>query len=214
MNIASRKIYGIVGFIGSGKDTLADCFVSVHNFRRESFASSLKDAVSVVFNWDRELLEGKTAESRKWRETVDTWWSNRLQIPNLTPRWVLQFWGTNVLRNHFHNDIWIASLENKLMSSTENIVISDCRFSNEIAMIKQAGGTIIWIRRGDLPTWYYDALSATNQSPDLTAIQELSRLNIHPSEWEWIGSKPDIIVDNNGTINELHNAVNSLIIRN
>ena len=47
-------IIGICGFIGSGKDTIADYLVNFHEFRRESFASSLKDAVSAVFGWDRD----------------------------------------------------------------------------------------------------------------------------------------------------------------
>ena len=30
----------------------------------------------------------------------------------ITPRWVLQYWGTEVCRNNFHSDIWVASVEN------------------------------------------------------------------------------------------------------
>ena len=60
-------IIGICGFIGSGKDTIADYLVNFHEFKRESFASSLKDAVSAVFGWNREMLEGRTKQSREWR---------------------------------------------------------------------------------------------------------------------------------------------------
>ena len=128
-------IIGVCGFIGSGKDTIADYLVNVHGFRRESFANTLKDAVAAVFGWDRVLLEGRTKEAREWREQVDPWWAERLNIPKLTPRWVLQYWGTEVCRKGFNDDIWIASLENKLRNSKDNIVISDCRFPNEIASI-------------------------------------------------------------------------------
>ena len=83
-------ILGVTGLIGSGKDTIADYLVTEHGFKRISFAASLKDAVAAVFNWDRELLEGTTKQSRQWREQVDTWWADRLQMSNLTPRWVLQ----------------------------------------------------------------------------------------------------------------------------
>ena len=101
-------IIGICGFIGAGKDTAADYLVNFHGFRRDSFAATLKDAVAAVFGWDRELLEGRTKEAREWREQVDPWWSQRLGMPALTPRWVLQYWGTEVGRNAFHTDIWIA----------------------------------------------------------------------------------------------------------
>ncbi len=106
-------IIGVTGFIGSGKDTIADYLTTFHGFKRVSFAASLKDAVSAVFGWDRELLEGSTKSSREWREQKDVWWSERLKM-EITPRWVLQYWGTDVLRNHFHTDIWVASVENKL----------------------------------------------------------------------------------------------------
>jgi hypothetical protein len=131
-------ILGVTGLIGSGKDTVADYLCTFHGFKRVSFAASLKDAVSSVFGWDRELLEGSTKTSREWREQTDIWWSTRLQM-EITPRWVLQYWGTDVLRNHFHTDIWVASVENKLRQSTDNIVITDCRFANEVDAIKQIG---------------------------------------------------------------------------
>ena len=98
-------IIGFVGFIGSGKDTAADYLVNFHGFRRDSFANTLKDAVAAVFGWDRTLLEGRTSESREWRDQIDFWWSNRLG-KQVTPRWVLQYWGTEVLRNHFHDDFF------------------------------------------------------------------------------------------------------------
>ena len=108
------KIIGVCGLIGGGKGTVADILVNNHTFHKYSFADSLKDMVANVFNWPRHLLEGDTKESRDWREQRDEWWSARLGIENLTPRWILQYWGTDVCRVNFHEDIWIASLENKL----------------------------------------------------------------------------------------------------
>ena len=130
----SGIIVSVSGFIGSGKDTIADYLVNSHNFRRESWAGTLKDAVSVVFGWDRVLLEGKTNESRKWREQPDEWWTSRLG-EKITPRGILQQWGTDVCRNHFHDEIWIASLENKLRRTSDDVVISDSRFGNEIECV-------------------------------------------------------------------------------
>lgn len=202
-------IIGICGFIGSGKDTIADYLVNFHEFRRESFASTLKDAVSSVFGWDRTLLEGRTKEAREWREQVDPWWAERLAMPTLTPRWVLQYWGTEVCRKAFHDDIWIASLENKLRNSRDHVVISDCRFPNEIASIKNAGGQIIWVRRGDLPEWYDVAVDANLGSN--VALNELKRQKIHASETAWVGTKFDHIIENDGNITELYTKVASVI---
>ena len=69
--MTQKLIIGICGFQGSGKDTVADYLVNTHDFRRISFAGTLKDAVSAIFGWDRELLEGRTRESREWREQID-----------------------------------------------------------------------------------------------------------------------------------------------
>ena len=204
-------IIGICGFIGSGKDTVADYLVNFHEFRRESFASTLKDAVAAVFGWDRTMLEGRTKEAREWREQVDPWWAERLSMPTLTPRWVLQYWGTEVCRKAFHDDIWIASLENKLRTSRDNVVISDCRFPNEIQSIRDAGGRIVWVQRGDLPDWYDTAINA-NLGHNY-AVQELKMRKIHTSETAWVGTDFDIVIDNNGTINELY-AQSSELIKN
>lgn len=205
-------IIGICGFIGSGKDTVADYLVNFHEFRRESFASTLKDAVASVFGWDRTMLEGRTKEAREWREQVDPWWAAKLDMPTLTPRWVLQYWGTEVCRRAFHDDIWIASLENKLRNSRDNIVISDCRFPNEIESLKRAGGNIVWVQRGTLPDWYADAVSA-NQGANV-GLNAMKLRKIHASEWAWLGSDFDVVVDNNGSIDDLYRQSASLVVSN
>ena len=203
-------IIGICGFIGSGKDTVADYLVNFHEFRRESFASTLKDAVAAVFGWDRTMLEGRTKEAREWREQVDPWWAAKLDMPTLTPRWVLQYWGTEVCRKAFHDDIWIASLENKLRNSRDNIVISDCRFPTEIESLKRAGGNIVWVQRGTLPDWYTDAVSA-NQGNNV-GLNAMKLRKIHASEWAWLGSDFDVVVDNNGSIDDLYRQSASLVV--
>lgn len=202
-------IVGICGFIGSGKDTVADYLVNFHEFRRESFANTLKDAVSAVFGWDRTMLEGRTKAAREWREQVDPWWAERLAMPTLTPRWVLQYWGTEVCRKAFHDDIWIASLENKLRNSLDNVVISDCRFPNEIDSIRNAGGKIVWVKRGELPAWYETAVKANDG--DIDAINAMTFYGIHASETAWVGTGFDFEIDNNGSIDKLYENVCSIL---
>ena len=202
-------IVGICGFIGSGKDTVADYLVNIHQYRRESFANSLKDAVAQVFGWDRTMMEGRTKQAREWREQVDPWWAERLAMPTLTPRLMLQLWGTEVCRNGFHDDIWIAALENKLRNSKDNVVISDCRFPNEIKAIKQAGGKVIWVQRGTLPSWHIMAGKANRG--DAFAREKLKHLGVHASETAWIGTDFDGILDNNGTMDQLYKQLNDLV---
>ena len=208
-------IIALCGFISSGKDTVADYLVNLHHFRRESFANTLKDAVSAVFGWDRTMLEGRTKQAREWREQVDPWWAERLDIPHLTPRYILQQWGTEVCRKGFHDDIWIASLENKLRNSRDDVVISDCRFPNEIRAIKQAGGIVVRVVRGPEPEWYNAAVSC-NRGPNgntnwALSGRRLEQLGVHTSETAWVGTKFNAVLDNNGTLDDLYRQIMHLV---
>lgn len=189
-------IIGICGLIGSGKGTVADILIDEQGFKKVSFADSLKDSVATVFNWPRHLLEGDTPESREWREKIDVWWANRLGIPHLSPRWVLQYWGTDVCRNGFHQDIWIASLERKILSEPGNYVIPDTRFPNEIEMIQRLGGKVWRVKRGEDPEWLVK-YQQTHVEP----------LDIHASEYMWSLSKFDTVLNNNSTIKNLRSIV-------
>lgn len=199
-------IIGLCGFIGSGKNTVADYLVEKYKFKQVSWAESVKNSVSEIFGWDRDLLDGNTTESRKWRETVDSWWANRLNIPHLSPRWVLQYFATQICRDNFHNDIWVASLENKIRNINDRIVISDCRFNNEIAAVKKLNGKILWVRRQELPIWYEDYR---------TNSLKISEWNIHPSETEWIHTEFHSVIWNTGTIalllDNIDNIMSSLL---
>lgn len=197
-------IIGVCGLIGSGKDTIADYLVNVHEFRRDSFAASLKDATAAVFGWDRDMLEGRTRSSREWREQPDWWWTQRLGR-TITPRLILQLWGTEVCRRGFHDDIWIASLENKLRHSRDHVVISDCRFPNEIAAIKNAGGAVIRVTRGIDPDWFLAAVQHFKQGDDLPNDMP------HSSEWAWAGTDFDHVLDNNRDLDDLYAQINSLV---
>ena len=221
------KLYGMVGSMGSGKDTAATYLTQVHGWRRLSFAGPLKDALAAIFGWPRDLLEGHTAQSRWWRDQVDTWWAQRLGIPSLTPRWVLQYTGTDVLRKHFHNDIWIAALERQVTASLNsgvNVVISDCRFPNELEMIRNQGGKLIEVRRGacaDTLPWAECAgrqnLESVSGLAELTQrgqVMEVLYPQVHPSEWSWVGLPVDQVIDNSGTVQQLHQVLDQFILNN
>ena len=201
-------IVTVSGFINSGKDTVSQYLQDHYQFQQVSFAGALKDAVAAVFGWDRSMLEGRTSESRAWREQVDIWWANRLGIPHLTPRWILQYWGTEVCRQGFHDDIWIASLENRLRNTNNDIVISDARFPNELATVKRLGGMSIRVVRGADPEWYGLALKAN--SGDQQAQHDISKL-VHSSEWSWIGYDFDHTINNNHKLDDLYHRVDDLV---
>jgi hypothetical protein len=135
----------------------------------------------------------------------------RLNLPNLTPRWVLQFWGTEVVRRAFHDDTWIAALENRLRTTQDHVVISDCRFPNEIEAITRAGGVVVRVVRGPEPDWYTTALGANaGIEPDQELLKQLG---IHASETAWIGTEFDAVLDNNASLDHLYQQVSELVKR-
>ena len=197
---------GILGNIGSGKNTVAQ-YLATKGCIPTSFAGPIKDLCTSVFGWDRELLEGETDESREFREGIDLYWSKKLNISNFTPRLALQLIGTDVMRDHFNQDIWLNSLEyrvKKLHNQNECVVISDVRFKNELDLIKRVGGTTILVQRDEKPEWYDIALAANNGDAVAKHIMSRDFKDVHSSEYDWIGSDIDFTVNNNGTLEELY----------
>jgi hypothetical protein len=194
-------IIGLVGNIGNGKGTVADILVEEHDFFKESFANSVKDACATIFGWSRELLEGDTPESRAWREQPDEWWSNSFGY-SFSPRYALQLMGTEAGRNVFHSDLWVHTLMRRCSQAPWNdYVIADVRFPNEIKAIAESGGKIIRIRRGADPEWYALAFECNlNSTPE---VMQREYPSVHYSEWAWIGASHDVTLDNNCTLDEL-----------
>ncbi len=191
-------IIGLCGAQGVGKDTVGDVLVSEYGFTKLTFATALKDVISILFSWPRDLLEGITDESRVWRETVNEHWSEKTGIKNFTPRKALQFIGTDLLRKQFYNDIWVNIVENKinelrLYDPNINIVITDCRFINEFNMIKSFSNShILNIKRSNI----------------------IETNTLHSSEIDWTNYEFDRILYNDGTIDDLKIILNSVLDEN
>lgn len=191
-------IIGVIGFIGSGKGTVADILVEKHGFVKLSFADAVKDATAAIFGWQRALLEGDTEESREFREKSDDWWANKFGYQHFSPRLALQLMGTEAGRDVFHKDVWVYALERK-MEMYQNVVIADVRFPNEIEWMRSKGGFAVRVTRGPDPEWYEDAVRANKEKN----TDYMSDHMIHYSEWAWAGQIMDYQLDNNGSISML-----------
>ena len=189
-------IIGLVGFIGSGKGTVGD-ILEQKGFIKDSFAKPLKDACAVMFGWSRELLEGDTEMSRKWREEPDSYWSEKFGR-EFTPREALQKMGTEAGRDVFHKDIWVISLLNR--AKGKDVVVTDVRFQNEIEYIQGNGGIVIRVKRGEDPAWF-SLLDKIKLETERTKFMQHE--HIHKSEWDWVGCEFNYTIGNNGTIQDL-----------
>ena len=193
-------IIGICGLIGSGKDTVAGHLISNHNFEKRSFADKLKDAVSAMFDWDREMLEGKSKDSREWREQPDVFWSKETD-QSITPRLVLQKFGTECMRQGFFDGIWVSLVKKKILDNPDtNWIIHDVRFPNEVKMLKEVGGSVWRVKRGDDPIWFSHF-----------KYHGVQPQNIHPSEYAWANTDFDYMLENNSSIEQLNVGVDNII---
>ena len=202
-------IIGICGLIGSGKGTVSDHLVDIYGFEKISFADKLKDAVSELFGWEREALEGDTNWSREWREKQDDFWTEETGR-EITPRLVLQEFGTDCMRNGFYDGIWVSMVKQKIINnpSTE-FVIPDVRFRNEQNVIRDLGGEIWQVKRGNEPEWFGQAILDNQTGSNL-----MSAYDVHASEYKWIDTndKFDSILYNDGTIEDLKNQVEDHLV--
>ncbi len=191
-------IIGLSGIQGAGKDTVGEILINEYGFVKLSFGSALKDVIAILFGWDRDMLEGATEESRVWRETVNGCWAEKTGIPDFTPRKALQYIGTDLLRNQLCKDIWAYVVESKItglinLNPKVNIVVTDCRFTNEFAILKKFDlARIVKIERDNLNS---------------------SNIPTHSSESEWTDYPFDVILPNNGSIEELRENIKNLIIK-
>ena len=206
-------VISLSGFKGSGKDTAALLMRSKMPFESLSFAAPLKEALAAMFGWPRELLDGTTPESRAWRETPDIYWSDQFGH-TVTPRFTLQHFGTDVVRQHMLDNFWIAAVQKQIENSNSNIIVTDARFPNELDMVRKLGGITVRIKRGTEPWWYQPSVVLNNLPRWLAKVVLLFRpklRQVHISERAWIGYPFDFEIENNGSLEDLEQKIEELL---
>jgi len=201
-------IVGICGNAGSGKDTAADILIAKHGFVRVAFADVMKRFCHEVFDFTVDQLWGPSES----RNRPDDRYKRSNGEP-LTPRHALQQLGTNWGRECFP-DVWInyaIRISNRLAlggcryeatygivsdtgASPTNVVVSDCRFANEVTAIKRSGGKVARIHR---PA--FDNVPAVSQHVSET---ELNEIPMHEFDW---------FLDNSGTLESLERNVDFFV---
>ena len=202
----NHSVIVLLGESGAGKSTAADMIqtrLQAHpgtRVRQLAFASRLKDVVAVLFGWDREMLEGGTPASRAWRTTEQPKWGALLNIPAFTPLKALRLIGSEALRDHFAKDLWLAivfmELENSCCGGRETgeaeeaktdtppsqvvTIITDCRFPNEIAMLRSRDNVVFLHVAAPKPPEWWD-LAAKNP-----AAVPAKWPDLHASEYSWV----------------------------
>lgn len=181
----------LCGARGAGKTTVQHILQKKFLYKGVALAGTLKDAVSAIFSYPRDVLDGVTEADRKKRVQVDAHWSNVLNIPDFTMIKAMQLIGTELFRNKFCKDIWIESVKRKHADlATEPYVISDVRYKNEFDAFKKMGFVCVLITRPGL-----------------------NNEDSHTSEQFHNVVEPDEILTNDGTLDQLTNKIQTILDR-
>lgn len=188
----TRKIIGLSGWAGSGKDTAAEALIA-DGFTRVSFADKMRaaalalDPIIEVDAWPEYDFEELyiVKETIRLSDLVNlSGWTKAKEFPEV--RRTLQRFGTEVGRDLFGRDFWVNIA---LDTAPEgDIVVTDVRYTNEADAITNRGGTLIRIER-----------------PGVVAA------NVHPSETSLDDYPFPHTVYNNGTVQRLHETMHSVV---
>lgn len=137
------------------------------------FADKLKDDISEFCGIDRKLLDKQDIKENYYYnfktgivstniKDADYIINNALEFDNLSTllllntnvsikiRTLLQYYGTNVIRNHFWHNAFVHYTINKAFDIRNKLgqcIIADARFDSECNVIKVCGGKIIRVDR-------------------------------------------------------------------
>lgn len=132
------KLIALTGLPRAGKDAFADRLVSGHGYTRLQFSAPLKEAAAILLGRPVSQMRGEDGFDR---EAILPEWG-------FSTREFLQKFGTECLRNVIRQDFWVLRMMRSIQQAYPlPVVITDCRFENEAALVRDAGGTIIEIRR-------------------------------------------------------------------
>lgn len=178
-------VIGLSGKARVGKDEVGFRMGYKHGFIRRSFADAVRETSQALFGFSNNQVFGPE------KTVVDEYW-------NITPAQSFQIVGTDLIRNRYRDDFWIKRLQLDIESIlSEDIVITDVRYPNELEwIVKSLGGIVIRINRKNRPD--------TGRDPN------------HESEIALDDYRFDYYIDNDGTKEELYNKIDNIIneIRN
>ena len=171
-------VTGIAGPAGSGKDEVADAIVRLNpKYSKDSFAAPLKDMLRIGLSLSEEQISGGL------KETVSP-------VYGRSPRNMMQTLGTDWGRQLVGDDVWLRAFDRRLKGNT---VVSDVRFENEAAYVREHGVLIHVVRPRDLNT--------TAMGDNSSHVSE-SGIERHAS---------DYVIQNDGTKDQLYAKVAAML---
>lgn len=135
------KLIALSGVMGSGKTTVARYLAAEHGYTRTRFAGPFKAMLQA-------LLLASGADASLVHDMVD----GRLkEVPSdllqgATPRHAMQTlgteWGRDLIGPSLWTDAWRSGAE-AVIAAGGRVVVDDCRFPNEAALVREMGGRVV-----------------------------------------------------------------------
>lgn len=141
------------GLPGCGKDTAANRLIETGAWAKVSFAAPLKRGISTMMNIPMEHIENpiiKNKPNYKFGKSI---------------RDMMRTLGTEWARETVDDNVWIDIAQESIdyyFALDMNVVITDCRFPNESAYIKERGGRIIHVIRNEPDACEYKMIHASD----------------------------------------------------
>lgn len=173
-------IIGLSGYARSGKDTVAGMLMGIHGYERVAFADKIRELLfamdPLIMHEGRDFRLQDIVESKGWEDA-------KTQHPEV--RRLLQDLGVGG-RSLLDESIWVNAALNTF-TADDKVVVTDVRFKNEAARIKNLGGQIWRINRMnvgpandhiseiDLDDWGFDGV-ITNNSDMPNLIKQIRAL--------------------------------------
>jgi len=181
-------ILGINGYVGSGKNAVADIMTEEFGFEQIAFADKLRECMYILNPIvGHENPQYGLLGLVYLRDVIDEygWQGVKLSRYAEEVRRLLQTGGTEMGRETLGENIW-RDATFAVMSDTNSYVITDCRFPNEARGILYRGGKMWRVNRPgikpannhasdtSLDDWDFDAV--INNDGSLTDLRESVRL--------------------------------------
>lgn len=143
--MSARRIIGLCGYDGHGKDTVAGFLPAL----RLAFADPLYEEVAAAFGVSVEWLqrrEHKETPSVLLDVTRCACFDFRLLVPGgpQSPRTILRLWGTEY-RRRTDQGYWLRRMERRALPTRDDLVISDVRFDDEAQWVRDMGGELWFV---------------------------------------------------------------------
>jgi hypothetical protein len=159
------KIVAFAGRKQSGKTTCSEFVKSIcsedKDVRIYNFADPLKkDICMTILGLSYDQCYG---DDDAKNTTTNIQWEGKF----LTAREVMQFVGTDIFRKML-NSVWADATINRIKNDKPDLaIIADCRFPNEVDVVRSAGGIVVKLTRNPFNSEHASeiALDANNYDP-------------------------------------------------